>query len=445
MIEALERIAQEVLALKRTSIPRRPIVIELCGSPKAGKTSCINALSMFLRRNEFRVKVLVERASVCPVKNKYDPLFNVWTICSAIAELSETISNSSKEHDVVILDRGLFDALCWFEWQQASHYLDHDSLAQIASFLTLKRWRAAIDLVLVFFADSNISIDREYASLLTRKRGSIMREQILESYRQAMEIAMNKYGRSFRNIQRFDTSSLNQNQVSFKITEQVLRLLQNTVSESVGHIALQRFDSISFSGAKAYSSDCIPSDECMEFKARPVVEQDDNSVQPIPILVITDPTRKRVLTARKNRKAAKESSPENGKTLLYFGGHTRLEDSFISGRRDVMSVCKSALTRELKEEIGIDFCPEHLDPILLLWEKDNDRSKKHLGVCFLWETDLDSLPIKMDRNEFAIGQDTGPAFALVRDLNTANLESWSQAILAKIFGVFTSQQNLLLE
>ena len=126
MIEALESAALKVLNLKRTSIPRRPIVIEFCGSPKAGKTSCISALSMFLRRNGFRVKVLVERASVCPVGNKYDPLFNVWTICSALAELSETISNSPKDYDVVILDRGLFDALCWFEWQAARHYLVPD-------------------------------------------------------------------------------------------------------------------------------------------------------------------------------------------------------------------------------------------------------------------------------------------------------------------------------
>ena len=444
MIEALESAALKVLNLKRTSIPRRPIVIEFCGSPKAGKTSCISALSMFLRRNGFRVKVLVERASVCPVGNKYDPLFNVWTICSALAELSETISNSPKDYDVVILDRGLFDALCWFEWQAARHYLDHDSLERISGFLTLNRWRAAIDLVLVFQASSEKSIDREYAALLTRKRGSIMREPILESYLQAMATATSKYGSAFRSVESVDTSDMDQNQVSFNVTQLVLNMLQSTVSESVGHISLQQFESIDFNGAKAFSPDSLPTGECMKFDARPRVELDDDSVQPIPILVITDPSRQRVLTARKNKKAAKETSPEHNKTLLYFGGHTRAEDSFISGKRDVMSVCRSALTRELKEEIGIDFCPEHLEPILLVWEKDNDRSKKHLAICFLWEADLDSLQIKMDRNEFATGPDAGPAFAFVRDLKTAQLESWSQAILARVFNVLTSQQTLPL-
>lgn len=445
LIEVLEQSAQEVLRLKRTSIPRRPIVIEFCGSPKAGKTSCISALSMFLRRNGFRTKVLVERASVCPVTNKYDPLFNVWTICSAIAELSETISNSPKEYDVVILDRGLFDALCWFEWQAAHYYLDSDSLERIANFLTMKRWRAAIDLVLVFQATATKSIDREYAALLTRKRGSIMREPILESYVSSMDVATKKYGPVFRSIKNFDTSEMDQNQVSFKVTQLVLEMLQSTVSESIGFLPIALFDELQFSGAKAFSPEQLPIGDCVTFDARPRVELDDALIQPIPILVITDRNHQQVLVARKNRKAAKESSPEHNKVLLYFGGHTRVEDSFVSGKRDLMSVCRSALTRELKEEIGVDFCPEHLEPILLIWEKDNERSRRHLAICFLWETDLDSLQIKLDRNEFAVGQDSTPSFAFVRDLKSAQLESWSQAILARVFNVFTLQQALPLE
>jgi predicted NUDIX family phosphoesterase/thymidylate kinase len=444
MIDALEQLANDVLKLKRTSIPRRPIVMEFCGSPKAGKTSCISALAMFLRRNGFRVKVLVERASVCPVGNKYDPLFNIWTVCSAMAELAETISNSPKEYDVVILDRGLFDALCWFEWQAAHHYLDRDSLEKISGFLTQSRWRAATDLVLVFEAISGRSIEREYAALLTRKRGSIMREPILESYLESIHVATEKYGPLFRNIRTFDTSEMDQNKVSFEVTNLVLSLLQNAVSESVGHIHLSDFEGLEFSGVKSYAPDVMPLGDCMRFEPRDRVEEDETSVQPIPIVVITDSARQRVLVAKKNRKAATEKSPEHNKTLLYFGGHTRLEDTFISGRRDVISVCRSALTRELKEEIGVDFCPEHLDPVFLVWEKDNERSSKHMAVCFLWEADLESIQVKMDKNEFSTSGDSGPVFANVGDLTTAQLESWSKAILARVFKVYLSQQELPL-
>lgn len=445
MIEALEKLASSVLSLKRISIPRRPIIIEFCGSPKAGKTSCINALAMFLRRNSFKVKVLVERASVCPINSKYDPLFNIWTVCSAIAELSETISNSPKEYDILILDRGIFDALCWFEWQNTHHYLDKDSLGRISNFLTMKRWRAAIDLVLIFEASPNTSIDREYAALLTRKRGSIMREPILESYKNAIMTAFKKYQDQFRMVRIFDTTTKNQNTVSFDVTKLILEILQNTTAEAVGHIRLAHFNGQEFTGVVDFSPKALPVGECMEFAPRPLVEDDGNAVQPIPILVITNKLRTRVLTAKKNKKAAKETSPEHNKTLLYFGGHTRLEDSFISGKRDILSVCRSTLTRELKEETGIDFCPEEMEPIFLVWEKNNERSKKHLAICYVWEVDPESLQIKLDRNEFAGGVAAMNSFLSVNDLKTAELEPWSQAILSKIFNMQVAQQSLPLD
>lgn len=444
MIKELEELAAEVLQLKKTSIPRRPIVIEFCGSPKAGKTSCISALAMFLRRNDFRVKVLVERASVCPVISKYDPLFNIWTVCSAVAELSETLSNSSKEYDVIIMDRGLFDALCWFDWQREHLYLDGDSLERIANFLTMKRWRSAIDLVLVFVAKSDTSIDREYASLLTRKRGSIMREPILDSYLDAINRVVKEGHSYFRRVEVFDTTDKDQNTVSYEVTKQLLGTLRDATAEAVGYISLDKFADKSFSGIVDFSSDHLPAGECVEFSARSVVESDNGAVQPIPIVVITDRQHARVLAAKKNRKAAPDSSPEHNKTLLYFGGHTRQEDSFSSGARDVLSVCKAALTRELKEETGIDFCPESLSPRFLIWEKDNVRSKRHLAICYVWEADPESLQIRLDRNEFAAGGPATNYFMSISDVSSAPLESWSKAILRKVFSAYVEQGTLPL-
>lgn len=444
MIQELEDLAAEVLKLKKTAIPRRPIVIEFCGSPKAGKTSCISALAMFLRRNDFRVKILVERASVCPVNSKYDPLFNIWTVCSALAELSEILSNSSKEYDVVIMDRGLFDALCWFDWLHEHQHLDGDSLDRIEKFLSMKRWRSAIDLVLVFVAKSDTSIDREYASLLTRKRGSIMREPTLDSYLEAIYRTVETGRSHFRRVEVFDTTHKDQNTVSYDVTKQLLGILLDATAESVGYIALDKFADKPFSGIVDFSMDILPAGDCVEFSARILVEADKGAVQPIPIVVITDKQHARVLAAKKNRKAAQDSSPEHNKTLLYFGGHTRQEDSIANGSKDILSVCKAALTRELKEETGIDFCPESLSPQFLIWEKDNDRSKRHLAICYVWEADPESLQIRLDRNEFTVGGVATNHFLSIANVSSEPLESWSKAILRKVFSVYVDQSTLPL-
>ena len=445
IIKELEELAAEVLQLKKTSIPRRPIVIEFCGSPKAGKTSCISSLAMFLRRNDFRVKVLVERASVCPVISKYDPLFNIWTVCSAVAELSEILSNSPKDYDVVIMDRGLFDALCWFEWQHEHQHLDNDSLERIVSFLTLKKWQSTIDLVLAFVAKSETSIDREYASLLTRKRGSIMREPTLESYMNTIyRVAREKQG-VFRRVEIFDTTHKDQNTVSYEVTKQLLGILRESTAESVGYISLDKFVGKPFGGIVEFTSELLPAGNCVEFAARTLVEANESVVQPIPVVVITDKLRTCVLAAKKNRKAARDSSPEYNKTLLYFGGHTRLEDSFASDAKDVMTICKAAITRELKEETGIDFYPENLFPQYLIWEKDNDRSKRHLAICFVWEADPETLQIRLDRNEFSVSGPTTNHFLDINEVLSEPLESWSKAILRKVFSTYVDQSTLQLE
>ena len=72
-IQELEELAKLVLQAKKTARPRRPIVIEFCGTPKAGKSSCVSSLNLFLKRNGFKTKVLSERASgkssvSCPLK-----------------------------------------------------------------------------------------------------------------------------------------------------------------------------------------------------------------------------------------------------------------------------------------------------------------------------------------------------------------------------------------
>src|SRR5207249_2651594 len=94
---------------------RKPVVIEFAGSPKAGKSSTIAQLYTFLKRCGFKVKIVVERASVCPIRDKKHATFNIWTACTTLAQILESTQDPPQEDDpdILILDRGLFDAICW--------------------------------------------------------------------------------------------------------------------------------------------------------------------------------------------------------------------------------------------------------------------------------------------------------------------------------------------
>lgn len=446
VIKELERLAGEVLSLKQESIPRRPIVIEFCGSPKSGKSSCINSLSLFLRRNKFRTKVLTERASVCPVTDKYDPNFNIWTACSAISELVEVLSNSSKDYDVIILDRGIFDALCWFNWLNGNNSLDDDDFSSLETFLVMNKWRTVIDLIYVFTATPKISMDREYASLLTRKPGSIMCIEALSSYKSCIEKVSNKYETTFQRIEIYDTSERTLNDVNHDVTKSILEIIQNNIAEKIGYISKE---SLSNDLPEIFVlSDANIKNLSLSFSIRNTVEDDQNSVQPIPILVVTNKERNKILVVKKNKKTTSKTSPESGRLLIYLGGHTREEDSFSANEKTLLALSKLSLRREIKEEIGINYIPpKHEDNPLCIWMRDNDRSKKHLAICYLMEVDFSRTKVKLDKNEFMIGGNTKSGMILdISEIikREKELESWSKLILREFFDSPIPQQQSLI-
>src|SRR5258708_38983879 len=97
--------AAEQLAIEFRAAKRPALVVEFAGVPKAGKTSTLNHVYAFLRRCGFKCEVVVERASVCPIR--------VWTACTTLTQLLEKTQTPSRDDDpdMLFLDRGIFDAL----------------------------------------------------------------------------------------------------------------------------------------------------------------------------------------------------------------------------------------------------------------------------------------------------------------------------------------------
>jgi hypothetical protein len=109
--DQLETLADRAAKVRSLlSFAPRPFVLEFAGSAKAGKSTSVDAISHFLRRNEFREHVLRERASFCPIPMKGHLFFNTWCACTMLAEMLENVDSDC---DVIIKDRGLFDTLLW--------------------------------------------------------------------------------------------------------------------------------------------------------------------------------------------------------------------------------------------------------------------------------------------------------------------------------------------
>lgn len=396
-IQELERLASKILELKRRVRPRRPIVIEFAGSPKSGKTSALNSLDIFLRRNGFRTRVLTERASVCPIPNKFDPIFNIWTGCAALNQLMDTIANNSVNVDVIIMDRGFFDALCWFEWQRAEGLLRKDDYRRFTEFFLSPRFRMVVDLVLAFDASPETSIEREYRNLLTRREGSVMRKEVLASYRATVSSSIEKYKDLFRQVSCSNTDNKSQDTVSYDITKMTLDKLRGLADEKIGFIPTRLVPS-ALGSVFSYGNVSRIIEKNLEFRDRESVENDPEALQLIPIAVIKQRGEPKLLVGRKAEKAVSAKSPERRKTLAYFGGHVREEDANFLLEPNGLDVLKQCLYREVKEEIGIDVDPSDVDP-QCIWIRDGSKSERHIAVVFVIERDLKNTRVTVDGEE----------------------------------------------
>lgn len=151
---------------------RRAFVIELTGTPKAGKTTSVNIVERFFSKADWKVHLLKERAADCPLPMKGHFFFNAWTTCTMIAEVLATIDT---DVDLMLLDRGFFDALIWLERQAKRGQVTKQEHDTFADFVLLNRWRRLVDVTIVMSVAPDKALQRR-CNVRTRTSSSRERE-----------------------------------------------------------------------------------------------------------------------------------------------------------------------------------------------------------------------------------------------------------------------------
>ena len=429
---------------------RRPIVIEFSGSPKSGKTSSINSLMQFFKRNDFKVKVLRESAGECPVRDKHSPLFNLWTACDSIKSLVGVLESERAQYDVIILDRGIFDSMCWFQWLFNSGKMDCKMKTVLDQFLSMEELLAYIDIVFVYTVRPEVSIEREYASLLTDIPGSIMNKEILTAYLAAVNQTVLEVENKglFRKIQKIDTSNKSQNEVSKEVTSAALKILKELLEERIGFVEsvkkvkriFEMSSDIEYNQFKALWKGDLE----VQFAQRSILEKSKDKVQIIPIAVFKEKETGEVLIVKKPPKATKSDSVERDKILPYVGGHIRQEDKNGENATDFLEICKTALKREVREELGVSIALDNVIPDLI-YVPDGSRSELHIAVCFLVMEKKSTMKVHVNTAELVSNKGRGKSGTFVEpEIIAKECNSWGQIILRKYFRITPDMDQLSL-
>lgn len=178
-----------------------PFVVEFAGTPRAGKTTALRSLRPWLERRGLRVEVVEERARQCPVPDKRRPDFNLWTASATVAEI---IAGRYSGADVLLVDRGPFDALTWMNWYQCIGLLQDQEYEAIHRFLSGPTLARMIDLVLVMTVEPLEALHRELGIGRPSTPGAIINSETLHRINSSID-AVTRGRRDFR-LELIDTT-----------------------------------------------------------------------------------------------------------------------------------------------------------------------------------------------------------------------------------------------
>lgn len=383
------------------STARNPIIIEFAGLPKAGKTTTLSHVQAFLRRCGFRVEVVVERASVCPIRDKKHSNFNVWTACTTLSQILEKTQSPPRpgDPDILILDRGIFDALLWFAMMERLARIRKVERQIIEQFLLINDWRGRISGVVLMTARPDDAMEREKGYLpVIGASGSIMNREVLQQMKKVLDETVERFKEKFR-ILKVNTSDgetrNNPKRTCEIVADSVLSWIEEQLQEDILYLP-KEIITRNFSGRRLIAAEQAQdlADRFWKqgkFSPRHEVEEDEKSVQALPIVVVRNRSGQ-ILRLRRREKS--EDNLLHQKIVIWAGGHVRKEDK---NHGNPLIQCA---VRELQEELRLSVEPDHLKLVGAVYFDEGERIGKHAAIVYEWRAETDDVAVALSRSEF---------------------------------------------
>ena len=153
-------------------------VVEFLGLPRTGKTTTVKALVQSLAQEWRHVRVIRERASLCPIKDKMSPLFNYWT---ALSQLKEYVEACDRGVELLVADRGILDSAVWLHYKNR-HGEHDDDVRQFENLFDNHFMNLNTVLAVYFTAGIDLILKREGERRLIPGFGTVTNPEVLSGY-----------------------------------------------------------------------------------------------------------------------------------------------------------------------------------------------------------------------------------------------------------------------
>ena len=410
---------------------RRPYVLEVTGTPKAGKSTTILLLESFFKACGWRVHVVRERAAQCPIAMKGHFFFNSWTTSTMLAEVIEAVD---RPVDLIILDRGFFDSLVWLELQQERRQVTEEEAKTFVNFVLLDRWRSLVDAVVVMSVTPEIALEREKKGLLVPRKGSVMNQQALQSFNAALDRAVKLHGGRF-DLVPIDSKTEDAKTVAATIVGELSRRIEAWVDPQIAVVPRSVAEEL-FSGEIALrwsNANREVIERGLSARQRSHAEADATVVQLVSCGVPVSGDGVFVFDRARDEKRV----GEYGRHSLWSGQHV----DWAEGPME--NAARRALLDRMQRDLHLRLELEP-EPIGFTWSPNpqgspqdapsSERSAKHLGVFFRVRIEDDAVRQSLEDKEFKTrgrGHSATSRFNSLVELRdaTLDLEPWSKAVV----------------
>lgn len=182
---------------------RRAFIIEFAGMPKAGKSGCIRTLRQYFSsgskirvkelsalKRPYRIHTPAEGVSLrTPGLLKQNLLdYNSWAGAYALQELLQ--ARHDNYHDIVILDRGPWDAGCWLEYVKQvplDQAIAKEEVDKMVAFFQSPHWMRCADLHVVLVVDPDKAAEREHDERLITHQGPASDRELMSAMKKIYE------------------------------------------------------------------------------------------------------------------------------------------------------------------------------------------------------------------------------------------------------------------
>jgi predicted NUDIX family phosphoesterase/predicted ATPase len=407
---------------------RRAFVVELTGTPKAGKSTSVATLQTFFREAGYQVHLLKERAADCPLPMKGQFFFNAWTTATMLAEVLETHETSV---DLLILDRGFFDALVWLELQARREQVTAEEKEAFANFVLLERWRSLVDVTVVMTVEPEEALRREHQNQIVPRNGSMMNPHALAQFNDALDHVAREYKDQFSLVQIDTTKAESVVKTNIDLLGELLSRMEVWADPEIAVVdkadVLELFGDGPFLHGDEAIAALVQLATRVSFRQRSKAESDREVVQLIAAGIHTHKDRILVL----ERESRDKKTASYGRRTLWIGCHIDVPGD------DLRASAVECLDRRIQQDLHLATHPE-VELLGLAWDKTQQESQ-HVGVMFRAPVSNDYVAGHLQHKQFKKMGRSGrikSAFMTQQEIVTGladlDLEPWSEHMARNI-------------